>query len=73
MIGYKFKKDSCREECMTVIEQRRRQTLYPHSADMCTLECKNRGTSNMLAMFYPPCYTLNFSRVYYRMWIPVGY
>lgn len=43
LVDYRFKKDSSREECMSVIEQQRRQSLYPHSADMCTLECKKRG------------------------------
>ncbi|MCG8620407.1 MAG: hypothetical protein MJE68_00195 [Proteobacteria bacterium] len=42
-IDYKFKKDSSREECMTVIEELRRQKIYAHDADMCTSECKKRG------------------------------
>lgn len=42
-VDYRFKKDSDREECMQMIEQARRESVYPHNTEMCTAECKKRG------------------------------
>lgn len=40
---YRFKKDSDREKCMEMIEEHRRQNLYPHNEIECSPECKARG------------------------------
>ncbi len=40
-IGYRFRTDSDREECMAMVERMRRETIYPHSS--CTDDCKKRG------------------------------
>lgn len=44
-IEYKFHKDSDREKCMDMIENARRQSIYPHNEDACTDECKKRGAT----------------------------
>ena len=56
MGDYRFKKDSDREECMNMIEQCRRENLYPHSAEMCTDDCRERGTyMYMNTLVNEPC------------------
>lgn len=42
-LDYKFKVDSDREQCMEVVEEHRRETIYPHCLTNCTSECKSRG------------------------------
>ena len=72
-IDYKFKKDSSREECMTIIEELRRQKIYPHDADMCTSECKKRGVWKCLYS----CYRQSVSKLYLHvgcghLWVTDG-
>ena len=38
---YKMFKDSDTESCMEMIEEMRRQSIYPHKT--CTPECKRKG------------------------------
>ena len=40
-IDYRMYKDSDRELCMEMIEEVRRERIYPHTT--CSLECKKRG------------------------------
>ena len=40
-IEFRMLKDSDRDGCMEMIEELRRQTVYPHGT--CTPECKKRG------------------------------
>ena len=40
-IEYRMFKDSDRESCMEMIEEVRRQSIYPHEA--CSPECKQKG------------------------------
>ena len=41
-LDYSFRKDSDREKCMKMVENYRRENLYPHLD--CTAECRARGT-----------------------------
>lgn len=40
-IEYRFRLDSDREECMSMLESKRRESVYPHSD--CSKDCKKRG------------------------------
>lgn len=51
-IDYRLYKDSDRDKCMEMIEDIRRQSIYPHNDDACTAECKKRGTLNYSTVFY---------------------
>ena len=42
-VDYRFYKYSDREQCMEMIEEIRRQSIYPHNKESCTDECKKRG------------------------------
>ena len=42
-LDYSFKRDEDLEECMKMIEEERRCTVYPHKPSDCTIECKERG------------------------------
>ena len=44
---FKFKKDSDRDNCMEMIEEIRRETLYSHCPKMCTSVCKSRGLDDI--------------------------
>ena len=61
MVDYRFKMDSDREMCMGVIEEIRRKTLYPHSEETCTDECKRRGitTSSCALTSFALLHSLN--------------
>ena len=43
MMDFKFKMDSDYEKCMTVIDELRRESIYPHPPSDCTAECIARG------------------------------
>ena len=45
-LDYCFKRDEDLDECMQMIEEERRCTVYPHRAADCTTECKERGNNN---------------------------
>lgn len=64
-IDYRMHKDSDREKCMEMIEEFRRESIYPHT--LCCTECKSRGeiavSNNKLV--HDPCGIC-------RMWIPLG-
>ena len=42
-VDYRFYKDNEKEKCMEMVEEVRRQSVYPHGTDICTDECKKRG------------------------------
>ena len=45
LVDYRFKKDGDRERCMLMIDEKRRDGLYPHLSEDCTEDCKARGES----------------------------
>ena len=47
-LSFRFRSLEDREKCMTAIDDKRRNTLYAHPADECTIECKARGKSNYI-------------------------
>ncbi len=51
-IEYVFRNDSDREVCMDMIENVRRQNIYPHPASECTTECKSRGKRKRFSVDY---------------------
>ena len=40
-VEYRFRMDSDREECMTMVEKERRMNIYKHR--FCSDDCKKRG------------------------------
>ena len=42
LLDFAFNADSDRDRCMEIIEERRRNTVYPHV--QCTEACKKRGS-----------------------------
>lgn len=47
LIEYRFKSDSDREECMSILETKRRESVYPHC--VCTDDCKKRGNYKIIS------------------------
>ena len=54
-IEYVFRNDSDREVCMEMIEEARRQNIYPHPPSECTEECKLRGKSLVTIIYHVVC------------------
>ena len=70
-VDYRFKKDSDREECMTMIETFRRERIYPHNAQTCTKDCKQRGIFSFRLFFVGGSCLANTARVIVR-WATYG-
>ena len=43
MCDFKFKADADYDRCMSVIDELRRESIYPHPPSDCTDDCKKRG------------------------------
>ena len=43
MFDFKLKADTDCDRCMSVIDELRRETIYPHPPSDCTNDCKKRG------------------------------
>ncbi len=50
-IDYCFKLDSDRDRCMEMVEEVRKEQVYPHSVSSCTEVCKRRGN---VVILHPP-------------------
>ncbi len=55
-IDFRLKRDEDREKCMEMIEERRRQVIYPH--EMCTMECQQRGINIIGTLIIAPLIAL---------------
>lgn len=63
LLEYRFKLDSDREECMHMLESKRRESVYPHNG--CTDDCKKRGKNRLLR-------ALVLTPLYIRLWTSMG-
>ena len=51
-LDFCFKHDEDLDECMQMIEEERRCTVYPHPASDCTTGCKERGKIEESFVYY---------------------